>query len=69
MVGAALPAEQLSPRSHQKYERLIAATRALPAVATAVAHPCDESSLRAAVDAAEEGIIAPILVGPAARIR
>jgi phosphate acetyltransferase len=35
---------------------------------TAVAHPCDESSLRGAVDAAKIGLIAPILVGPRARI-
>jgi phosphate acetyltransferase len=33
-----------------------------------VAHPCDESSLRAAVDAARLKLIAPILVGPKARI-
>jgi phosphotransacetylase len=38
-------------------------------MATAVAHPCDESSLTAAIDAAKAGIIAPRLVGPAARIR
>ena len=36
---------------------------------TAVAHPCDVSSLTGAVDAARMGIIAPILVGPAQRIR
>ena len=35
---------------------------------TAVAHPCDESSLRGAVDAAKLGLIAPILVGPRLRI-
>jgi phosphate acetyltransferase len=29
-----------------------------------VAHPCDESSLRGAVEAAELGLIRPILVGP-----
>jgi phosphate acetyltransferase len=38
-------------------------------VPTLVVHPCDESSLRGAVDAAEAGIIIPILVGPVARIR
>ena len=38
-------------------------------VPTAVAHPCDESSLTGAVDAAKMGLIAPILVGPAARIK
>jgi len=54
---------------HEKYERLIARCKALPPTPAAVAHPCDESSLRGAVDAAKAGLIAPILVGPAARIR
>src|SRR4029077_17803369 len=54
---------------HEKYDRLIERCKALPPTPTAVAHPCDESSLQAAVDAAKAGLIAPILVGPAARIR
>ena len=58
-----------SARRHDKYERLIALTRENPAIATAVAHPCDESSLRGAVEAAEAGIIVPILTGPAGKIR
>lgn len=32
--------------SHEKYDRLIAATANLEPLPTAVAHPCDESSLR-----------------------
>jgi len=56
-------------RKHDKYERLIERCKDLPPTATAVAHPCDESSLRGAVDAAKAGLIAPILVGPAARIK
>jgi phosphate acetyltransferase len=55
-------------RKHEKYERLIARCRELPPTRTAIAHPCDESSLRAVVDAASAGLIAPILVGPRARI-
>jgi phosphate acetyltransferase len=55
-------------RQHEKYERLIAATQNLPALATAVAHPCDESSLRGALEAAQEGMITPILVGPQDKI-
>lgn len=51
-----------------KYDRLIAAAKAIPAPATIVVHPCDESSLRGAADAAEAGIIKPILVGPSAKI-
>jgi len=54
---------------HEKYRRLIERCKTLPPTPTAVAHPCDESSLKGAVDAAKAGLIAPILVGPAARIK
>jgi phosphate acetyltransferase len=53
---------------HRKYNQLIARCKNLAATATAVAHPCDESSLRGAVEAAEMGILQPILVGPRAKI-
>ena len=56
-------------RKHEKYENLIARCQALPPVSTAVAHPCDESSLRSVVDAAALGIMQPILVGPQAKIK
>jgi phosphate acetyltransferase len=56
-------------RQHEKYERLVAATKGLPPLATAVAHPCDESSLRGVLEAGEAGLIAPILVGPQEKIR
>ena len=52
-----------------KYDRLIAAARAVPPVPTIVAHPCDETSLRGVVDSAQAGIIKPLLVGPEARIK
>ena len=52
-----------------KYDRLIAAAKAIPAATTIVVHPCDESSLRGVVDAAEAGIIKPTLVGPSAKIK
>lgn len=55
-------------RPHEKYERLIAATETLAPLPTAVAHPCDETSLRGALDAAQSGMIIPILVGPKERI-
>lgn len=38
------------------------------AVPTAVCHPCDASAMEAVCEAAAKGLIAPILVGPAARI-
>jgi phosphate acetyltransferase len=56
-------------RKHEKYDALIYSCRALAPVRTAVAHPCDESSLCGAVEAAAAKIIKPILVGPGVRIR
>lgn len=55
--------------SPSKYDRLIAAAKAVPPVPTVVVHPCDETSLRGAVDSAQAGIILPILVGPEGKIR
>ncbi len=52
-----------------KYDRLIAAAKAVRTVSTIVVHPCDESSLRGAIESAEAGIIKATLVGPAARIK
>jgi phosphate acetyltransferase len=53
---------------HRKYQRLLDFCKSLPPTPTAVAHPCDESSLRGAVEAGQLGLISPILVGPRARI-
>ena len=53
---------------HEKYQRLLEYCKSLPPTPTAVAHPCDRSSLEGAVDAAQAGLIEPILVGPRARI-
>ena len=64
-----MSAEANGTPTRSKYDRLIAAAQKVPAVPTLVVHPCDESSLRGAVDAAEAGIIKPILVGPAAKVR
>ncbi|MGU3666736.1 phosphate acetyltransferase [Methylobacterium sp. A49B] len=55
-------------RRHDKYDRLIAAAKALPKLRVAVAHPCDEASLGAALEAASLGLIEPILVGPPGKI-
>jgi phosphate acetyltransferase len=53
---------------HAKYQRLIDHCKALPPTTVAVAHPCDETSLRGAIDAARQGLITPLLVGPRDRI-
>jgi len=53
---------------HSKYERLIARAKQVPAATTIVVHPCEETALRGPIEAAQAGIIVPILVGPAAKI-
>ncbi|PQV50711.1 bifunctional enoyl-CoA hydratase/phosphate acetyltransferase [Paraburkholderia sp. BL21I4N1] len=57
------------PRPHRHHDALIASCRALTPVRTAVAHPCDEVSLRGAVESAAAGLIVPTLIGPEGRIR
>src|SRR5215471_18128092 len=42
--------------------------RSLEPVSTAVAHPCEASALSGALEAAQKGLIAPILVGPVAKV-
>jgi phosphate acetyltransferase len=64
-----MPAGSSETQSHSKYDRLIAAAKAVPPVSTIVVHPCDETSLRGVVDSAGASIIHPVLVGPEAKIR
>jgi phosphate acetyltransferase len=52
-----------------KYERLIAKAKEVPAASTLVVYPCEGTALRGPTEAAEAGIITPILVGPEAKIR
>ncbi|MBP2313234.1 phosphate acetyltransferase [Azospirillum soli] len=54
---------------HDGHELLLKKCEALPPVPTAVVHPCDESSLKGAVEAAEAGLIDPVLVGPESKIK
>ena len=51
-----------------KYEQLLVRCQKLEPIPTAVAHPCETTALSGAVEAAEHGLIVPILVGPRAKI-
>jgi len=53
----------------RSYRRLIAMTRGMAPLRTAVVHPVDSNSLVGAIEAAREGLIVPILIGPVAKIR
>ena len=51
-----------------KYEQLVARCKSFAPVTTAVVHPCEQSALAGAAEAAAAGLITPIYVGPKARI-
>jgi phosphotransacetylase len=54
---------------HARYRHLLASAKGGAPVPTAVVHPCDAAAILAATEAAAEGLIRPILVGPDAKIR
>jgi phosphate acetyltransferase len=56
-------------RGHRKYEELIARAKRVPSPKAIVVYPCSEASLRGALEAAEAGLIEPVLVGPETKIR
>ena len=52
-----------------RYHQLLARTAGLEPITMAVVHPCSEDALRGAREAADMGLIRPILVGPEDKIR
>jgi phosphate acetyltransferase/phosphate butyryltransferase len=52
-----------------RFRELIKGTKGLPPIRMGVVHPVDGNSLRGAIDAAENALITPVLIGPEAKIR
>lgn len=65
----ALSASPLVHEQGARYRRLLEATTGLAPIRTAVVHPCDAVSISSTLEALAKGLIAPILVGPVAKIR
>lgn len=63
-----LPEVTISDRE-LRYRHLLSITAGLAPIPIAVAHPCDKESLGGPVQAAQAGLVSPILVGPEAKIR
>ncbi|HRQ59489.1 MAG TPA: bifunctional enoyl-CoA hydratase/phosphate acetyltransferase [Azoarcus taiwanensis] len=63
-----LPEVTISDRE-LRYRHLLSIASGLSPIPMAVAHPCDAESLRGPIQAAEAGLIDPILVGPEYKIR
>jgi phosphotransacetylase len=62
------PAAAADRGDDDRFAPMMAAAAALGPCVTAVAHPCSDAALRAAVEAAEAGLIRPILVGPLGKL-
>jgi phosphotransacetylase len=60
--------KQATTTGSGKYEALLERCRSLQPVPTAVAYPCEASALTGAVEAAQNKLVVPILVGPAGKI-
>lgn len=54
---------------HDSCAKLLDKCASLPPQPTAIVHPCDRDSLQGALDAAQAGLIRPILIAPAGKLR
>ena len=52
-----------------RYKRMLDISKGLDPIAMAVVHPCDREALRGALEARDAGLIVPVLIGPADKIR
>lgn len=69
LVPRASSAQSPVDNVHPHLQALVQLAKARGPARVAVAYPCDASSLGAALQAHQAGLITPVLVGPAARIQ
>ena len=69
MTASSVDTPAVMLRRNDVFGKLMRACEGVPPIACAVVHPCDHDSLMGAVEAARQGLIEPILVGPQAKIR
>lgn len=62
-----LPEVELHVKGH-RYQQFIAMTKGMQPIRTAVVHPVDTVSLMGAIEAARQGLIIPVFIGPEAKI-
>lgn len=60
---------EVSLRRHDRYDSFVAKAKALPSARAAIVHPCLPSAILAAIEARDEGLLEPLLIGPEAKIR
>ena len=62
------PYASLEFRPQDSFQKLIEKVKEYEPIPTAICHPCGQEALKGAIDAAEIGLIDPILVGPSSEI-
>ena len=60
---------EVTLRNHDHFDRFLHEARELPPIPTAVVHPCNAEAIIAAIEARDEGLITPVLIGPEYKIR
>lgn len=63
-----IPVPEVALRRHSRFDQLLEQAKALPALPTAVVHPCSPEAIAAAIEARVEGLIEPVLIGPPRKI-
>jgi phosphate acetyltransferase len=64
-----VPLPEAILRTHDHFDRFLREARLLPPILTAVVHPCSPEAIGAAIEARDEGLITPVLVGPEHKVR
>ncbi|SDG10571.1 bifunctional enoyl-CoA hydratase/phosphate acetyltransferase [Paraburkholderia phenazinium] len=59
----------VSVRHHDRYDAIIREARSRAPLRTAIVHPCSVDAIKAAIEARDEGLLDPVLIGPEAKIR
>ncbi len=54
---------------HRHYEAFISEALHQPALKTGIVHPCTPDTIKAAIDARDQGLLIPVLIGPLAKIQ
>ncbi|MBB3971376.1 bifunctional enoyl-CoA hydratase/phosphate acetyltransferase [Hansschlegelia beijingensis] len=64
---AELPEVRL--RRHDRYEEFVAEARGLPPIGAAIVHPCSREAILGMIEARDQGLLDPLLIGPEGKIR
>ena len=63
-----IPVPEVALRRHGRFDQFLEQAKSLPALPTAVVHPCSPEAISAAIEAQLEGLIEPVLIGPQHKI-